>query len=157
VLLAIPNPALVLLIGPSGAGKSTIAAAHFKPTQIVSSDDLRALLTDDAGDQGASSEAFRLLSIIVSGRLARRLTTVIDATNLRAVDRRRYQQQATHNGLPTIAVAFDLPLATYRARNAARPERTVSAEVIEDHAARMQRVLEALHDEGYTAIHVIHD
>ena len=113
----LPDPAFVLLVGPSGAGKSTFAAAHFKPTQVVSSDALRAVLTDDAGDQGASAEAFRLLAIIVNGRLSRRLTTVVDAINLRAVDRRRYQALAASYGLPTVAIAFDLSLDSYNARN----------------------------------------
>ena len=121
----------------------------------MSSDDLRALLTDDAGDQGASREAFRLLAIIVNGRLARRLTTVIDATNLRAVDRRRYQQQAARNGLPTVAIAFDLPLATYHARNAGTTrsirQRRGRRRSSHAHGARARE----LRDEGYTAVHVI--
>ena len=153
--LTIPDPALVLLVGPSGAGKSTFAAAHFRPTEVVSSDGLREMLTDDAGDQGASREAFRLLSIIVNGRLSRRLTTVIDATNLRAVDRRRYQQQAAQNGLPTIAIAFDLAPDAYHARNSARADRVVDAQVVDDQAARMADVLADLPGEGYAALYVI--
>jgi protein phosphatase len=151
----LPDPALVLLIGPSGAGKSTFAAAHFRPTQIVSSDALRAVLTDDAGDQGASAEAFRLLAIIVSGRLRRRLTTVVDAINLRAVDRRRYAALAARYGLPTVAIAFDLSLETYHARNRMRPDRVVATEILEDQAARMERVLVELPTEGYMEVRVL--
>ena len=145
----------MLLIGPSGAGKSTFAAAHFRPTQIVSSDALRAVLADDAGDQGASAEAFRLLSIIVNGRLSRRLTTVVDAINLRAVDRRRYAALAAGYGLPTVAIAFDLSLDTYHARNRVRPDRVVAAEILEGQAARMKSVLGELATEGYVQIHVL--
>ena len=44
--IAIPDPSLVLLVGPSGAGKSTFAKANFRSTEIVSSDAMRAMLTD---------------------------------------------------------------------------------------------------------------
>ncbi len=155
--MTIPKPALVLLVGPSGAGKSTFAAAHFKATEIVSSDALRAMVSDDEGDQDASREAFRLLALIVNGRLSRRLTTVVDAINLRAVDRRRYQQQAARFGMPTIAIAFDLSTTTYHARNEARPGRVVGAHVVDDQAARMADVLADLKSEKYTAVYVIGD
>jgi protein phosphatase len=153
--LAIPDPALVLLVGPSGAGKSTFAAAHFAPTQIVSSDAIRAALSDDGGDQGASAEAFQVLAIIVNGRLRRRLTTVVDATNLRAANRKRVRRLAARYGLPTVAVAFDLPLALYRERNALRPDRIVEDFVVEDQAARMADTLAELPDEGYSAVYVV--
>jgi predicted kinase len=90
-----PEPSLVLLIGPSGAGKSTFAAATFRPTQVISSDELRERLSDDAADQDASAEAFRILALLVNGRLKRRLTAVVDATNLRAGNRRRLRSFAS--------------------------------------------------------------
>jgi hypothetical protein len=45
------------------------------------------MLADDPSDQNDSAESFHVLSIIVNGRLKRRLLTVVDATNLRAVNR----------------------------------------------------------------------
>ena len=92
--LTIPDPALVLLVGPSGAGKSTFARAHFGPTEIVASDAMRQMLSNDPADQGASAEAFALLSILINGRLRRRLMTVVDATSLRAANRTRYRRLA---------------------------------------------------------------
>jgi len=155
VRLTIPDPALVLLVGPSGAGKSTFAAAHFRPIEIVSSDALRAMLTDDPADQGASAEAFHVLSILVKGRLRRGLTTVVDATNLRAIDRRRYRQLATHHGIPTVAVAFDLPTQRYHAHNTRRPDRVVDESVVANQAERMSHALADLAEEGYAALYVI--
>ena len=40
----IPDPALVVLIGASGSGKSAWAAAHYRATEVVSSDRLRAVV-----------------------------------------------------------------------------------------------------------------
>ena len=153
--LVITDPALVLLVGPSGAGKSTFAAAHFEPTEVVSSDTVRAALTDDAGDQGASAEAFQILALIVNGRLRRRLMTVVDATNLRAANRRQYARLAARYGVPSVVVAFDLPLDAYRLRNAGRPDRLVEEHVVDDQAQRMAGVLADLATESHAAVHLM--
>lgn len=113
------------------------------------------MLTDDARDQGSSAEAFHVLTLIVNGRLKRRLMTVVDATNLRAANRKRYQALASRYGLPTVAIAFDLALDAYRARNAARPDRVVNGQVVDDQAASMVDVLADLPAEGYDALYVI--
>lgn len=153
--LVIADPALVLLVGPSGAGKSTFAATNFAPTEVVSSDAVRAALTDDAGDQRASAEAFQILALIVNGRLKRRLMTVVDATNLRAANRRQYARLASRYGVPSVVVAFDLPLEAYRLRNVGRPDRLVDEHVVDDQAGRMAAVLHDLGNEGHSALHVI--
>lgn len=155
--LTVPDPALVLLVGPSGSGKSTFAAAHFKPTEIVSSDALRGMLADDPADQSASAEAFRVVSILANGRLKRRLMTVIDATNLRAVDRRRYQQLAARYGIPTVVIAFDLPTELYAVHNERRPDRVVDGDVVADQAQRMREATTDLIAEGYAQLHVFRD
>ena len=153
VRLIIPEPALVVLVGPSGAGKSTFAGMHFKPTEIISSDSLRAMLSDDPSDQDASAEAFRVLAILANGRLKRRLTTVIDATNLRAANRRRFRQLASRYGIPAIAVAFDLSPEQYQAHNRRRPDRVVEDDVVADQASRMRDAMAALPLEGYSALY----
>ena len=155
--LTIPDPALVLLIGPAGSGKSTFARAHFRPVEIVSSDALRQLISNDPADQGASAEAFRILSLLVSGRLKRRLLTVVDATSLRAVNRTRYRALAAHRGIPVVAIAFDLNASTYHSRNRGRAARVVEADVIDWQIELMKRALVALPGEGYAALYVIGD
>lgn len=155
--LTIPDPALVLLIGPAGAGKSTFAAAHFEAVEIVSSDALRQLLSNDPADQGASAEAFRILALLVEGRLKRRLMTVVDATSLRAENRRRYRQLAARQGIPVVAIAFDMSPLTYRARNRGRPGRVVEDEVLLRQIDLMSVALAALPGEGYAALHVLRD
>lgn len=153
--LTIPDPSLVVLVGPSGAGKSTFAQAHFRPTEIVSSDALRAMLTDDPNDQSASAEAFSLLAQLLQGRLRRRLLTVIDATNLRPQSRRRWVRLAGRFDLPAVAIAFDLPSSTFLAHNRLRPGRQVEPEVVSLQAELMARALASLPGEGFTEVHVL--
>lgn len=155
--LTIPEPALVLLIGPAGAGKSTFAAAHFKPVEIVSSDHLRGLLANDPDDQSASADAFRILTLMVAGRLKRRLTTVVDATSLRAANRRRYRELAARCDVPVVAVAFDLSPRAYHDRNRSRAGRVVDDDVVERQIDQMARTVAALPSEGYSALYVLRD
>ena len=63
----IPQLSLVLLVGPSGSGKSTFAGRHFLPTEVVSSDACRGLISDDPDDQSVTAEAFDLLRTIAPG------------------------------------------------------------------------------------------
>jgi predicted kinase len=59
--LAIPQLSLVVLIGPSGSGKSSFARRVFKPTEVLSSDYCRGLVSDDENDQAATGNAFDVL------------------------------------------------------------------------------------------------
>ena len=61
--LKIPELALVLLVGTSGSGKSTFASRHFKPTEVISSDACRALVSDDLNNLSATKDAFDVLSL----------------------------------------------------------------------------------------------
>jgi len=157
VRLTIPDPSLVVLVGPSGAGKSTFAQAHFRPTEIVSSDALRAMLTDDPNDQGASAEAFSLLAQLLHGRLRRRLLTVIDATNLRPQSRRRWLRLAGRFDLPAVAIVFDLPDQTFLARNEMRADRHVEREVVARQTDLMHRALAAIPTEGFALFYVLRE
>src|SRR6478609_5420157 len=86
--IAVPKLSLVVLIGPSGSGKSTFARKHFLPTEVLSSDACRGMISDDENDQAATSEAFELLRFIAGKRLALGKMTVIDATNVQAEARK---------------------------------------------------------------------
>ncbi len=68
--LRIPDLCLVALIGISGSGKSMFAARHFAPTEVISSDSCRALVSDDENDQSATRDAFDVLHFIAAKRLA---------------------------------------------------------------------------------------
>ena len=57
--LEIPELSLVVLVGASGSGKSTFARKHFLPTEVVSSDFCRGLVSDDENDQAATERRVR--------------------------------------------------------------------------------------------------
>jgi len=147
----------VLLIGPTGSGKSTFAAANFRPAEIVSADYLRGLLANDPADQSASADAFKILNLIVNGRLSRRLTTVVDATSLLAPNRARYRGYAAKHGVPVVVVAFNLEPHTYHFRNQGRYGRVVDNDVVEKQIDQMAKAMAALRSENYAAIHVVRD
>lgn len=90
----IPELSLVVLMGASGSGKSTFARTHFKPTEIVSSDVCRGMVSDDENNQAASADAFELARFIVSKRLQNGLLTVVDATNVQEEARKDWVKMA---------------------------------------------------------------
>lgn len=112
-------------------------------------------MADDANDQAASGEAFRILALIVNGRLKRRLLAVVDATNLRARDRRRLAALAARYGVPVVAVALDVAEPLLLANNRRRPGRQVTDDVVGDQADLMRTALAELPAEGYVAHYVL--
>ena len=154
--VALPDPALVLLVGAAGSGKSTLAARLFAPDEILSSDAFRAAIAGDAADQRATGAAFRALGRALERRLAAGRLTVIDATNVRAADRRPWLATARRHGLPIAAIVLDLPEATVRAQNAGR-QRVVDDDVIDRHLAAIRRTLDRdeLRREGVAPVVVL--
>jgi len=155
VKLSLPADAMLVLIGPSGAGKSTFAARHFAPTEVPSSDALRALVADDPSDQSATDAAFELLHTILRLRLGRGRLTVVDATNVEAWARERLLAVARRHRRPAAAIVFDLPLKVCLDRNAARTDRRVPPAAIRRQHARMRASLEGLAAEGFEPILVL--
>ncbi len=153
--LRIPNDAMVVLIGPSGSGKSTFARRHFRPTQVLSSDALRAMVADDANEQTATDAAFELLHAALGMRLARRKLTVVDATNVEGWAREHLLAVAKRLRRPAAAIVFDLPLATCLARNAARTDRRLPPAAIRRQHARMRESLGSLAAEGFEPTFVL--
>jgi protein phosphatase len=155
VIVRLPSDAMVVLVGPSGSGKSTFAARHFLPTQVLSSDALRALVADDPNDQTATDAAFELLHTALGMRLARRRLTVVDATSVEGWARQRLLAVAKRLGRPAAAIVFDLPVEICLERNAARADRRLPPAAIRRQHARMRTSLDGLAAEGFDPIVVL--
>jgi len=149
--LRIPDPALVVLAGPSGSGKSTWAAAHYRATEVVSSDALRAVVGSGERDLDASADAFSLLDQIIAARIRRGLTTVIDTLGLDPGRRRGYLDLARHAGLPAVLVLVDAPAGLCRDRNRASAL-PIPATVLDGQLRRMREVPAEAAGEGWDLI-----
>ena len=155
MIVRVPSDALVVLIGPSGSGKSTFASARFAATEILSSDQLRAMVADDAGDQSATEAAFELLHTALAMRLARRRLTVVDATSVEGWARERLLAVARRLRRPAAAIVFDLPLETCIERNLARTDRQLPPAAIRRQHRLMRASLDALASEGFAPIVIL--
>ena len=146
--IGVPELSLILLVGPSGAGKSTFARKHFLPTEVVSSDFCRALVSDNENDQSATSDAFDLLHAIVRKRLTRGNLTVVDVTNVQPEARKTLIALAKEFHLFAEAIVFDLPDRLCQDRNVARPDRQFGPHVIRNQSQQLRRSLRGLEREG---------
>ena len=158
-VVTIPDPSLVVLIGPAGAGKSTLAARHFAPDEILSSDAFRQAIAGDAAEQRATRPAFAALHRALTRRLAAGRLSVVDATNVERHARQALLRRAAIAGVPSVAIVVDLPPAVVHARNAARNGRVVHPEVVEVHLALLRAALAggALLREGWAEVILLRD
>src|SRR5215217_8355806 len=115
--ITIPELSFVILIGPSGCGKSTFARKHFKPTEVLSSDFCRALVSDDENDQAATKDAFEVLHYIAARRLAASRLTVVDATNVQREARAPLVALAREHDVLPVAIVLDMPEKLCHERN----------------------------------------
>jgi len=153
--LTVPELSLVVLVGTTGSGKSTFAARHFKPTQVLSSDYCRGLVSDDENDQTASKDAFALLHHIAGVRLRRGLLTVVDATNVQPKSREALVAVARAHDVLPVAIVLDVPEDVCRERNAVRPDRSMSPHVISRQRREMRGHLRELEREGFRKVHIL--
>src|SRR5215217_4035605 len=128
--VTIPELSLVVLVGPSGCGKSSFARKHFKPTEVLSSDFCRGLVSDNENDQAATKDAFEVLNFIARKRLAAGRLTVIDATNVQPESRKPFVALAREFHCLPVAIVFDLPERVCHERNASRPDRDFGSHVV---------------------------
>jgi len=151
----IPELSLVVLIGPSGCGKSTFARKHFKPTEVMSSDGFRALVSDDENDQSSTDDAFAALHFVAARRLARAKLTVVDATNVQPEARKPLVALAREYHVLPVAIVLDLPERVCHDRNRSRPDRDFGPHVIRNQRSQLHRSLRGLGREGFRHVHVL--
>jgi polynucleotide kinase-phosphatase len=124
---------ILILSGTSSSGKSTLASAHFKSSQVLSSDFFRTMVSDESVtkkmpekvdvDQDyerferiifqeykkISEDAFDLLKETLKKRAKNNRLTVIDATSLYAEDIQAYAKIAKENHVPISIVFLNIP------------------------------------------------
>ena len=153
--IAVPELCLIALVGPSGSGKSVFASRHFRPTEVVSSNACRAMVSDDANDQAATPDAFALLNFIAATRLRAGRLTVIDATNVQPDARKSLVGLARDHDCLPVAIVLNMPESLCLARNQERPDRSFGARVVRRQAEQLRRSLRGLRREGFRHIFVL--
>jgi protein phosphatase len=154
-VLEIPDLCLVVLIGASGSGKSTFGRAQFRPTEVISSDYCRGLVSDDENDQAATKDAFDVLHYIAGKRLSAGRLTVVDATNVQPDARRPLVALAKEHDVLPVAIVLDLPESLCTQRNLGRPDRDFGDHVIRRQRDQLRRSLRSLQREGFRTVHVL--
>lgn len=151
--IKLPELSLVLLVGASGSGKSSFAARHFLPTEVISSDYCRGLVSDDETNQEATADAFDVLHTIVEKRLKRGRLTVVDATNVRAEDRKNYLRLAKDYHVMPVAIVLNMPEELCHRRNETRPDRNFGPHVVRNHSWEVRRSVKQLKREGFRYVY----
>lgn len=153
--ITIPDFCLVVLVGTSGSGKSTFAKTHFLPTEVISSDFCRGLVSDDENDQAATQDAFAVLHFIAAKRLARMKLTVIDATNVQPESRKPLIQLAREYHALPVAIVLDIPERIAYERNRTRADRDFGIHVIKRQRSELKRSIRGLEREGFRRVFVL--
>ncbi|MDR1965106.1 MAG: polynucleotide kinase-phosphatase [Synergistaceae bacterium] len=153
--LKIPALCVVALIGASGSGKSTFARRVFKPTEVLSSDFFRGLVSDDENDQSCTKDAFDALYYVANKRLDAGKLVVIDATNVQKKAREKLLQTAGEQNCHAVAIVLDLPEELCQTRNKLRPDRNYPAHVVRSHVRELKRSLKHLRHEGFRYVYVL--
>src|SRR5690349_4262576 len=153
--LTIPELSLVAMIGVSGSGKSTFGRKHFQPTEVLSSDFCRALVSDDENSLEATSDAFAVLHYIAAKRLAAGRLTVVDATNVQPEARKPLVDLAREYHCLPVAIVFDLPERVCQERNQGRPDRAFGPHVVRRHVQQLRRSLRGLRGEGFRYVYTL--
>ena len=137
--ITVTEPGLVLLVGATGSGKSTLASRLFKPTETVSLDRCRELVADDPDEGSATPAAATVAEAIIEARLRRRLLTVVDATNVRNEDRRRWIAAAERTHTLVTAIVLDPGPGFCHRAGKDRAGRRYNPKAVEQHHALLRR------------------
>lgn len=114
------QPELTLMIGVPGSGKTLYALRNYPPSQLLSSDAIRALISGNPNDQNVTTIAHNLLRGMVGYRLRCGQQVVVDATNTVREHRQVLLAKAALYRAPAHAVVMSTPLEWCLDRNAAR-------------------------------------
>jgi len=128
---------------------------HFKPTEVISSDFCRGLVSDDENDQTVTGAAFDVLHYIVSKRMQLGKLTVVDATNVQESARKPLIEIAKDYHCFPVAVVFNLPEKVCQERNKNRTDRQVEEYVIRKHTQQLKKSIKGLQREGFRYVYIL--
>src|SRR5262249_41256159 len=135
--------------------KSSFARKHFRPTEVLSSDYCRGLVSDDENAQAATPDAFEVLHFIASKRLAGAKLTVVDATNVQSESRKPLVQLARDYHCLPVAIVLNLPEKLCQERNVNRPDRDFGPHVIRQQIQQLRRSIRGLEREGFRHVFIL--
>jgi predicted kinase len=152
----LPDPVLIVLLGTAGSGKSALAGA-WPPSAVLELDEFRERICDDPIDEDATDEAVHVLGEVLEARLARRLTTVVDADGPDRVVRAKLLDIAGRHRVPAAALIMTTPLETCLERNARRPlRRRVPDDVVRLQYAETVDATPGLPGEGFGHVEAVY-
>lgn len=154
-VIELPEFCLVSMIGSTSSGKTSFAHKHFKPTEVLSSDFFRAMISDDENNQDVSSDAFELLYSAANKRLNIGKLTVIDATGVQKSARDKILDIAHAHNVPVAAIVLNLPESLLLKRNRERPERNYPESVIQTHCSELRSGINNLESEGFDYVYIL--
>jgi protein phosphatase len=152
----VPDLSLVVLVGVSGSGKSTFAARHFLPTEVLSSDFCRALVSDNENDQAATPAAFDVLHFVAGKRLEAGRLTVVDATNVQPEARKPLVALAKRHHTLAVAIVLDIPEWVCSQRNESRADRDFGPHVLRNQRSQLRRSMNNMRREGFSKVVFLH-
>lgn len=131
---------IFLIRGTSCSGKDTFCDKHFPPHTILSSDQIRLLLTNDMKDQSKNTFVFDHLRLVLETRVRFGTPfTVVNATNLKFKDIVQYIDIADKYGKSVTVISIDPPevdeLIKRMVLRAAKGGLAVPVEVLQKHHA----------------------
>lgn len=126
---------LTVLVGLPASGKSTWAKENGGKASIVSTDEIRAELTGDAGDQSRNADVWEIAFSRAEALLRAGKNVIFDATNCGRANRRLLLKGLKSQARDVIAVYFNTSLDECKRRNALR-DRVVPEEVLNRMSAR---------------------
>lgn len=176
--IRLPYSGIVLLVGPSNSGKSTFLQSlinnkQILPSEVISSDDFRVLVSDiefvdwknrpkDEADgifdqyQSISKEAFSLMDSLIEKRCRLNKLTFVDATHLHSDDRKRYIEIARRLHVPITALVIDVDQNTLLARDEIRDNPRGKRRIKQQYQT-FKREKRFIKKEGYLATYFLSD
>jgi protein phosphatase len=153
--LEIPELALVVLVGVSSSGKSTFSKKHFLPTEVLSSDYFRALISNDENNQEVTKQAFETLHFVANKRLDLGLLTVIDATSVQHFARVQLLRLAKEQSCLAVAIVLDIPEDVIMARNEKRGDRNLDEKVLKRQMKDLKSSIDLLQNESFHRVYIL--